>query len=194
MVKHLDGVLPFIPKVLQGIIAEYIFEFANGKPSSLTYSPLLGITSVLLICCAQIVTIERWAGSYGIPDSPHNGDALHHAFQRVSAMVVDSKHNLIAIDTFASQLLMIPPGASGGNVIGADKHPVDSRQRLSDRKVRVFASNFNWPEDVCIDSKDNVYVADTGNRVLYTISFCRYHRIANDSVPDCYLVRCCGCV
>ena len=91
-----------------------------------------------------------------------NGSGAAAAFRYPGGIAADSAGNLYVADTYNSVIRKITPAGSVSNYAGTPGQPgmVNAGAALA---------QFNQPRAVAVDSAGNVYVADTGNRMIRRI-------------------------
>lgn len=120
---------------------------------------------IRLLSAGQVTTLAGFSDqtdSGGYPKGGYaDGEALKARFNHPRGVAVDSKGNIIISDS-ENNSIRILTGSKVYTYAGAAKAGyVDAKGN---------AARFNLPSGLAIDSKDNLYVADTLNHVIRTIT------------------------
>jgi len=130
-------------------------------------------------------TITAFAGTGAFGFSGDGGPATSARLWEPTGMAVDSKGNVYIVDQRNNRVRKVSPGGTittfagtGTSGNSGDGGPATS--------ARLF-----YPEGLAVDTKDNLYIADNGNRRVRKVSpggtitaFARFRSIPGDRGPD----------
>src|SRR2546422_3095343 len=110
-------------------------------------------------------TLYAFTNFAGMPGGPGNVDGTGSAarFSGPYGVAVDSTGNVYVADTFNNTIRKITPGGVVTTLAGS------ARQQGSNDGTGSLA-RFNFPFSVAVDSKSNIYVADTGNNTIRKVT------------------------
>src|SRR5437868_4268516 len=106
-----------------------------------------------------VTTLAGLAGSTGSA----NGTGSTARFNFPGALAVDSANNIYVADTDAGTIRKIAPSGVVSTFAG-------SFVKFGSQNGTGSAARFNLPNDVAVDSSNNVYVADTNNCTIRKIT------------------------
>ena len=120
-----------------------------------------------LVCLSaahgQQYTIQTLAGNGSAGFAGDNGDPAASQLNSPGAVALDSKGDLYIADTGNHRIRKISGGAittiAGTGTLG-----------YSGDGAAATAATLNAPSGLAFDSKDNLYIADTGNNVIRKIT------------------------
>lgn len=107
-------------------------------------------------------TFSLLAGSPGT-NGTNNGTGSGANFGQIYGMATDSKGNLYVADRSNHTIRMVTPAGVVTTFAG-------TAGSSGSTNGTGTAASFNQPSGLCVDSNDNVYVADTGNNVIRKIT------------------------
>lgn len=102
-----------------------------------------------------VVTTIAGNGQTGIPAD--GASALNSPLVDPRAAAIDSKGNLYILERNGNALRVVDTSGKIRTVIGPDKPPQYRSARERD---------LNGPKHLCVDSEDNVFIADTENNII----------------------------
>src|SRR5438067_10060764 len=106
--------------------------------------------------------VTTLAGSPGLRGGA-NGTGSAASFELPEGMAVDSTGNIYVADTDVSTIRKITPGGVVSTFAG-------SFAKFGSLNGTGSAARFNLPTDVAVDSSNNLYVADSNNCTIRTIT------------------------
>ena len=144
-----------------GAAARFFYPYGVAVDSSNNvYVADIGNQTIRKITALGVVTtLAGTAGSSGSTDGPGTTTAL---FNRPSSVAVDSSDNVYVADTYNNTIRKITPGGVVTTLAGT------AGSSGSDDGTGA-AARFYTPRGVAVDSRGNVYVADTYNHTIRKI-------------------------
>ena len=112
-------------------------------------------------------TINTFAGNgtVGYPGAVGDGGAANQAqLQLPSGVAVDTKGNVYIADTADNLIRLVTPDGLINSIAG-DGYPAFSGDTMA-----ANTAELNHPQDVAVDSKGNIYIADTVSAVIRKIT------------------------
>ena len=145
----------------------------SKKPIGRCFAVLAVGISSLVFANVNLLAYESTASSGMARNISPDSSLQSPASQNVSSsfgkhsklygLVVDSNDNIYVVDSTQSTIFKISKSGSRSVYSGSPKVP-------GYRDGPSEVARFNLPDAISIDAKDNIYVADSGNRIIRKIS------------------------